>query len=31
VRRAIDFYDGDDVDEAALQELIRTAVALNVP
>ena len=30
VRRAIDFYEGDKVDEAALKELIRAAVALNL-
>ena len=28
--RAIDFHEGDAVDEAALKELIRVAVALNV-
>jgi len=28
-RRAIDFHEGDDVDEAALKALIRAAVALN--
>jgi hypothetical protein len=28
-RRAIDFHDGDPVDEAALEALIRAAVALN--
>ena len=27
--RSIDFHNGDDVDEAALQELVRAAVALN--
>ncbi len=27
--RSIDFREGDDVDEAALQELVRAAVALN--
>ena len=30
VRRAIDIHEGEKVDEAALQELIRAAVALNV-
>src|SRR5437773_12468157 len=30
VRRAIDFREGDKVDEAALKDLIRTAVALNL-
>ena len=30
VRRAIDIREGDKVDEAALQDLIRAAVALNV-
>ena len=30
VRRAIDIYEGDKVDEAALQDLIRAAVALNL-
>ena len=29
VRRAIDFHEGDPVDEAALKALIRAAVALN--
>jgi hypothetical protein len=29
VRRAIDFHQGDEVDERALQELVRAAVALN--
>jgi hypothetical protein len=29
VRRAIDFHDGDSVDEKALKDLIRAAVALN--
>jgi hypothetical protein len=29
VRRAIDFHEGDEVDEAALVALIREAVALN--
>ena len=28
-RRAIDFHEGDDIDEKALQALIRAAVALN--
>ena len=28
-RRAIDFYEGDKIDEKALQALIRAAVALN--
>jgi hypothetical protein len=28
-RRAIDFYEGDEIDEKALQGLIRAAVALN--
>jgi len=28
-RRAIDFHEGDEVDEEALKELIRAAVALN--
>jgi len=31
VRRAIDFHEGDTVDEKALAELIRAAVALNAP
>jgi hypothetical protein len=30
VRRAIDIHEGDKVDEAALKNLIRAAVALNV-
>ena len=30
VRRAIDFHEGDPVDEAALKALIRAAVALNL-
>jgi|SRR5438477_10850856 len=30
VRRAIDIREGDKIDEAALKELIRAAVALNV-
>jgi hypothetical protein len=29
VRRAIDFHEGDEVDEAAFKALIREAVALN--
>jgi hypothetical protein len=29
-RRAIDLHEGDQVDEAALKELIRAAVALNL-
>jgi hypothetical protein len=29
VRRAIDFRDGDEIDEGALKDLIREAVALN--
>ena len=29
VRRAIDFHEGDKVDESALKALIRSAVALN--
>ncbi len=29
VRRAIDIHDGDKINEAALKELIRAAVALN--
>jgi hypothetical protein len=29
VRRAIDFHEGDDLDEAALTELLSAAVALN--
>ena len=29
VRRAIDFHEGEKIDEAALKELIRAAVALN--
>ncbi len=28
-RRAIDFHEGDDIDEKALQALVRAAVALN--
>jgi hypothetical protein len=30
VRRAIDFYEGDKIDEAALKGLIRAAVAVNL-
>ena len=30
VRRAIDIHEGDDVDEAALKDLIRAAVTLNL-
>ncbi len=30
VRRAIDFKEGDEIDEAALTDLVREAVALNV-
>jgi hypothetical protein len=30
VRRAIDFREGDTIDEAALKNLIRAAVAFNV-
>ena len=30
VRRAIDFHEGDKIDEKALKALIRAAVALNV-
>ena len=29
-RRAIDFHEGDKIDEKALQALIRAAVALNM-
>ena len=29
-RRAIDFHEGEKVDEAALKDLIRAAVALNL-
>jgi hypothetical protein len=29
VRRAIDFHEGEDIDTGALEDLIRTAVALN--
>jgi hypothetical protein len=30
VRRAIDIHEGDKIDEAALKNLIRAAVALNL-
>jgi hypothetical protein len=30
VRRAIDIHEGDKVDEAALKDLLRAAVALNL-
>lgn len=30
VMRAIDIHEGDQVDEAALKDLIRSAVALNL-
>jgi hypothetical protein len=30
VRRAIDIHEGDKVDEAALKDLIRAAVSLNL-
>jgi hypothetical protein len=30
VRRAIDFHEGDTVDKAALKDLIRAAIALNL-
>jgi hypothetical protein len=30
VRRAIDFHEGDKIDEAGLKDLIRAAVALNL-
>jgi hypothetical protein len=30
VRRAIDIHEGDKINEAALKELIRTAVAVNL-
>ncbi|MCT7373745.1 DUF1801 domain-containing protein [Chelativorans salis] len=30
VRRAIDFHEGDEIDEEALKALIRAAVALNI-
>ena len=29
VRRAIDFHEGDEIDEKALEALVRSAVALN--
>ena len=29
VRRAIDFHEGDEIDEEALKALVRSAVALN--
>ena len=29
VRRAIDFHEGDEIDETALKELVQAAVALN--
>jgi hypothetical protein len=29
-RRAIDFHEGDEIDETALKALIRAAVALNM-
>ena len=29
VRRAIDFHEGEEVDEAALKDLLRAAIALN--
>jgi hypothetical protein len=29
-RRAIDFHEGDRIDEAALKALIRAAIALNI-
>ena len=29
-RRAVDFHEGDTIDEEALQQLVRAAVALNV-
>lgn len=31
VRRAIDFHQGDVIDENALKELIRTAIIMNTP
>jgi hypothetical protein len=31
VRRAVDFHEGDVIDDAALTALIRAAVALNTP
>ncbi len=30
VRRAIDIHEGEEVDEAALKDLVRAAVALNI-
>ncbi len=30
VRRAIDFHEGDTIDEAALTALVRAAIALNI-
>jgi hypothetical protein len=30
VRRAIDIHEGENIDEAALKDLIRAAVALNL-
>src|SRR5881394_4611088 len=30
VRRAIDFHEGDEIDEKALKALVRAAIALNV-
>ena len=30
IRRAIDIHEGDEVDETALKDLIRAAVALNL-
>ncbi len=30
VRRAIDIHEGDEIDEAALKDLVRAAVALNL-
>jgi hypothetical protein len=30
IRRAIDFHEGDKIDEAALQALIRAAMTLNM-
>jgi hypothetical protein len=31
VRRAIDFHEDDEIDEAAFKALVRAAVALNKP
>jgi len=31
VRRAIDIHEGDTLDEAALKDLIRAAIAFNIP